>query len=42
MKDFLRTYWLWIIVPFLIVILAVVAFIYFSDPVADSPFIYGQ
>lgn len=42
MKDFLRTYWLWIVVPFVLVIVAVLAFLYFTDPQASSPFTYGQ
>jgi ABC-type dipeptide/oligopeptide/nickel transport system permease subunit len=42
MKDFLRTYWLWILVPFVIVLVAVAAFLFFTDAQASSPFTYGQ
>jgi len=42
MKEFLRTYGLWILIPFVIVVVAVVAFIVFTDPQAASPFTYSQ
>ena len=42
MKDFLRTYWLWILVPFILVIVVVLALLHWSDATAGSPFTYGQ
>ena len=42
MKEFLRTYWLWIVVPFVLVVIAVVAFLLFTEPQTASPFTYGQ
>ena len=42
MKDFLRDNWIWIVVPFVLV-LAIVAFVLASDTgSAASPFTYGQ
>lgn len=42
MKEFLRTYWLWIVVPFVLVVIAVVAILWFTDAQTASPFTYGQ
>ena len=42
MKDYLRDNWLWIVIPFVLV-LAVVAFLVLSnDGGSASPFTYGQ
>ncbi|MDF1798876.1 MAG: hypothetical protein P1V81_06850 [Planctomycetota bacterium] len=42
MKDFLRDNWLWIVLPFVIVVAAVVFFLVFMDDQGASPFTYGQ
>lgn len=34
--------WLWVAIPFALVIIAVVAFIMLTDPTQAGPFDYGQ
>jgi hypothetical protein len=42
MKDFLRDNWLWIVLPFVLVVAAVVFFLVFAQDNNASPFTYGQ
>jgi hypothetical protein len=43
MKAFLREYWLWILVPFMVVAMGLLVFFWFvaSDSPGSSPFIYN-
>ena len=42
MKDFLRDNWLWIVIPFVVVLAAVVYLVTSGDGGSASPFTYGQ
>jgi hypothetical protein len=42
MKDFLEDNWLWIVVPFVVVLAVVSYLLFFSSSDAVSPFVYGQ
>lgn len=41
MKDFFKDYWLWILVPFLVVIGGIVALYWMSGSDSVSPFQYN-
>ena len=46
MKSFLREYWLWILVPFMVVAMGLAAFFLYvffvsGDSTGSSPFIYN-
>ncbi|MEQ1895602.1 MAG: hypothetical protein ABL998_23940 [Planctomycetota bacterium] len=43
MKSFLREYWLWILVPFMVVAMGLAVFFFFvaNDSGGSSPFIYN-
>ena len=42
MKSFLREYWLWILVPFMVVAMGLAVFLFLaSDSSGSSPFIYN-